>query len=110
MAHSPESIIVATAADDKRPMAASSRVPRDTRTSVQYSELHSCPCSISYRTLGNAEQNGSAVLLSQMHSALRTPESMHRSPMVVQLRPSSTRSNTPCSSASRELEQPSHTA
>jgi len=83
-------------------MAASPlRVPGDTRTSVQYSELHSRPCSRSYRTPGNAEQHGSMVLLSQMHSAHRASESAHPPPEHRRVVPRSTRSNTPCSSASR---------
>ena len=103
-------IVVAVADDDGTTAASPLRAPGGTRTFVRYCELHSRPCSRSYRTSGSAEQHGSAVLLSQMHSAHRAPESAQPPPEMLHLAPRSTPSNTPCSSASRSLEQQSHTA
>src|SRR5262249_38078141 len=65
-------LITMVAADHDRTMAASPlRVPGHARTSVQCSELHSRPCARSSAIPGNAEQNPSMVLLSQVLSAHR---------------------------------------
>ena len=108
-------VAAAVADDEDGPTAASPlRVPGDTRTSVQCSELHSRPCARPYGIPGNAGQNRAVVplsnmvllpqtvLLPQACSAQRAPESVHRPPEQIRLVPSSTHSNTPGSSATRE--------
>src|SRR5689334_11397218 len=87
-------IIVAVADDDGTTAASPLRVPGGTRTFVRCSELHSRPCSRSYRTSGSAEQHGSAVLLSQMRSAHRAPESAQPPSEMLHLGPRRTRLNT----------------
>ena len=101
-------IEIMVAAGDDGPTAASSlRVPGDTRTSVQCSELHSRPSSRSCGTPGNAEQHGAVVLSSQTCSSQRAPEPDRSPPVQSQLVPRSTRSNTLGSSASRKSAQAS---